>query len=325
MKKVIAFDLSSGDSGSLEALSAAINFAKLNKDWKILAYSIDEENITSKKIPSNIELIICKEIIEQADGVLEVRRKNDATLVKAIEAVKNGNAEGVISTAGSGPLVTAGFLNFRGINGSKPAFAPLVSSVDGQSRVILDVGANIGANAEQLNQYAIMGSVFIKALNINDNPIVMQLNIGSEDKKGTDLQQETFKLLKDNDQINFKGNIEANEILSRSDVHVILTEAYSGNIALKSYEGAIEQFKKTIKDSMSESFLSKIGFVLASRFRKKMKLATNDELGGAIVLGLNNLLIKAHGRSDAKLLFNSLMAAKKLIESDLINNIKKAI
>lgn len=323
MNKVIAFDLSSGDKGSTEAYKAAVDFSNLNKDWKILAYTYEDIDLTNK--PSNLEMIKCSEVISQNDGVLEVRRKTDATLIRAINAVVEGEAFGVISAAASGPLVAAGFLFFKTIEGIKPAFAPIIASPTGERRVILDVGANIGADAKVLNQYAMIGTIFAKELELSKNPIVKQLNIGSEDKKGGELQKEAFELMSKNPGINFKGNIEANEIFMAKDVQVIVTEAFAGNIAIKSFEGATEQFKQMIKSSMNESFFDKIGFIMTKRFRNKMKTSIEEQGGGAVVLGLNELLVKAHGNSNAKSFGNALLVTKKLIDSNLVNKIKESI
>lgn len=326
MKKIIAFDLSSGDSDIIESYEAALNFCKINNDWKILAFVHENEiNKLPKNSPKNLEIFTCKQIIQQDDGVMEIKRKSDSTLIKAISIVKENKASGIVSASASGPLVAAGYLTFRSINNIKPSFAPIIFSKDGELRTMIDVGANIGATSQVLNQYAIMGSIFAKELGFSEKPIVMQLNIGKEEKKGTTLQRETFKLLNENELINFHGNIEPNEILSKKNVHVIITDAYSGNIALKSYEGAIEIFKSLIKESVSNSKKDKMGFFLAKNFRKKIKIINNDDTGGAIVLGLNNLLIKAHGSSNSKQLFSSLNDAKKLIEANLIKKIKVAI
>ena len=321
MKKIISFDLSSGDTDSIEALNAAIEFSNLYKDWKIKAYSI--KDFDGVKIPSNLEIIKCKELISQDDSLMEFRRKENSTLFMAINSVKNEESSGIVSAAASGPLVAGSYMVFRSIAGLKPAYAALALSIDGKQRVMLDIGANISANAETLNSYAIMGSEYIKALGISKNPIVKQLNIGEEDKKGTELQQDTYKLLEKNNKINFKGNIEPNFILSKGDFDVIVTEAYSGNICLKSYEGCIRMIKDVLKESRKESLLDKIGFVLTHKFRKKMKIASNSDSGGAIVLGLNYLIIKSHGSSEQKDFFNSLKTTKKLIEENLIDNIKE--
>ncbi|NQX83170.1 MAG: phosphate acyltransferase PlsX [Mycoplasmataceae bacterium] len=323
MKKIIAFDLSSGDKGSIEAYKAAVDFSISNQDWKILGFSAENLNLSNK--PKNLEIIKCKEVITQQDGVLEIRRKKDSTLIKTINSVLEKKADAAVSAAASGPLVTSGYLMFKSIKGIKPSFAPILETSTGEKRIFLDVGANIGADAQTLNQYAMIGTIFAKELGLSKKPIVKQLNIGSENKKGTSLQKEAFILMSKNNKINFQGNIESNELFLAKNVQVVITEAFAGNIAIKSYEGAAKQFKQMIKSSMNESFFDKIGFSLTKTFRNKMKKSINGQSGGAAVLGLNELLIKAHGSSDSELLVKSLEVAKKLIKSDLIKKIKKVI
>ncbi len=321
--KTIAFDISSGDKGSTEAVNAAVDFSLSNKGWKVLGFVAEDINIPNK--PSNLDFIKCTEVISMDDGPLQVRRKKDSTLVRAIEAVINGEANGVVSAASSGPLVTAGFLMFNAIEGTKPAFAPIFKNVKGKQIVALDIGANIGADAQTLNQYAIMGSLYAKAIGISNNPIVKQLNIGTEDKKGTELQLETFDLLNKNESIVFKGNIEPTELLT-TDIDVVVTEAYSGNIALKSVEGTLLAVKEVIKGSINKSFLDKIGIgVFAKGFKKDFKGFAKGLSGGAAVLGLNEVLIKSHGGSDKEEFINTLETAKLVIDNELIRKIKEAL
>lgn len=322
--RTIAFDLSSGDKGSAEAIKAAVDFSLSNKDWKILGFLHGEANIQNK--PDNLEIIQCSQVIEMNDGPLQVRRKSDSTLVKAIEAVLNGEADGVLSAAASGPLVTAGFLMFKAIEGTKPAFAPIFKNVKGQSKVALDIGANINVDAQTLNQYGTMGSIYAKALNISNDPIVKQLNIGDEDKKGKELQVEAFDLLSNNELINFKGNLEATDILVAEDFDVVVTEAFAGNIALKTAESTLLAIKEIIKGAVDKSFLDKIGIgVFSKKFKRDLKGFVKGVAGGAAVLGLNELLIKSHGNSDSQEFALTLQTTKMAIENELIKKIKEAI
>lgn len=323
MNKTIAFDISSGDKGSAEALAAAVDFSIENKDWKILAYVNEDINL---KLPDNLIAIKCPQVIEMTDGPLQVRRKTDSTLVKAIQAVIDGQASAVISAAASGPLVTAGYLMFKTIEGVKPAFAPIFKDIKGKEIIALDIGANIGADAHTLNQYATMGSIYSKVLGFSANPVVKQLNIGEEDKKGTELQTAAFELMKENKDIIFEGNIEANEILTSGTFDVLVTEAYAGNIALKSIEGTLVSLVTILKSSVNNRFLDKIGIgVLAKDFKKNFKSFAKGLAGGACVLGLNELLIKTHGSSDEGEFLHSLETTKKLIEKKLIERIKEAV
>ncbi len=324
MNKVIAFDLSSGDKGSAEAIKAAVDFCILNKDWKVVGFTVEDLDIKNK--PTNLEIEKCTEVIEMTDGPLQVRRKKDSTLVRGIESVLEGRTSGLVSSAASGPLVTAGFLMLKPIEGTKPAFAPIFKNINGKQIIALDIGANIGADAHTLEQYAIMGSIYSKAMGFSENPIVKQLNIGEEDKKGTELQTEAFKLMSENSDINFAGNVEATELLIGDDFDVVVTEAYAGNVALKSVEGSLYAIKEILMTSINSRFLDKVGIgILAKNFKKNFKSFAKGLSGGACVIGLNELLIKSHGGSDANEFMNTLDTAKRLIENDLINKIKDAI
>lgn len=323
MKKIISFDLSSGDKGIEVAVKAAFLFCKENSNWIVKGYSTEIINLDDA--PKNFILIMCDELVNQDDDPLQALRKKNSTLIKSINSVKDGESSGVISAAGSSQLVSSGYLIFKNIQGLKPAFSPLISSSNGNLMVVLDVGANIGADSKTLNQYAEMGTILAKILNISNNPKVMQLNIGVEPKKGTKIQQEAYKLMSNNPLINFQGNIESNMILTNNNVDVIVTEAFSGNIALKSYEGAISYFKSIIKKSMNESLIDRIGLYLSVKFRNEIKKSTNDKSGGAIVLGLNYLLVKTHGSADEKQFYNSLLITKEMIEGNLINKLKEKI
>ncbi len=323
MNKTIAFDLSSGDKGSTVAFKAAVDFSLLNKDWKVIAF-VKEDIDTSGK-PSNVEIRKCTEVITMEDGPLEVRRKKDATLIRAIESVSNKESSAVVSAAASGPLVTAGYLTFKSIEGLKPAFAPVAKRISGKPLIALDIGANVGADAQQLNQYAEMGTALSRVLGLSKEPVVKLLNIGEEDKKGTQLQLDAFELLKENKNINFKGNIESSQMLIDEEYDVIVGDAYSGNIALKAIEGTLESVKTIIKSSMEKSFMTKMGIGLAKGFRKDLRAFVKGLSGGAVVLGLNEILIKSHGNSDAVELQESLETAKTLVEKDLIKSLKEVL
>ncbi|NOQ50232.1 MAG: hypothetical protein GQ557_01020 [Mycoplasmataceae bacterium] len=324
MNRVIAFDLVGGDKGIEVPLSASITFAKENLDWKLLLYS---DLVIDHKLPKNIEVILCKTRITAKDSAISIVRKKDSTLVTALNATVNNQASAVISASLSGPLVTAGFLISKPINVDiKPGFAPFATKINGEVFVMLDVGANLGANAFTLEKYGLLGIEFCKALGISKNPKLKLLNIGHEKNKGTPLLKETYALLEKNAKINFGGNIEANKILTDLSVDVVLTEAYGGNIALKAIEGSISLFVDLLKNSAQNSLKTKLGLSLASNLRHDIKKIINEDyLGGAIVIGLNHLLIKAHGRSNEKMFLTSLNTAKLLIEKDVITHFKAVL
>lgn len=323
--KVIAFDLVSGDSGFETTYQATEDFLKNNKDYKIIAF-IDNKKYIPEKYNNRIEFIVCKEKIKQSDGPIQIKRKPDSTLVKSIEAVLDHRANFVVTAASSGPTVIAGYLFSKPIKkGLKPAFAPIALDKNGKKKIMLDVGANLDTNSDVLVSYAKMGSEYIKALGISKNPRIRLLNIGIEDFKGTELLKETYIKLKKEKSLNFLGNMEANEILSEKE-DIVLCDAISGNIALKSYEGAFNLVYETIKKNVKSSFFLKLKLATSPKLIKNLKKVMNaDDVGGAIVLGINDLVIKSHGSSDYRYFINSLNVGKKLYENNLIEKIKKVL
>ncbi len=326
MQKIISFDLESGDFGINSSYKAAIKFLKENPSYKITGFVKNETDIPSD-CPKNLKIIKTKELIQQSDGALELARKKDSTLIQSIDLVVKNKANAIVSAAPSSALVLASYLYSKPINkDTKPAFAPMVMGVDGKLKICTDMGANLGATAEQLEKYAIMSSVFSKLMNISSKPKVALLNIGTEKTKGTKLLKDTYSLLEKNKKINFLGNIEASEILE-TDANVILAEALSGNFALKSWEGALKLIQTLTKKAIKNSFSAKLGLVIAKKGLKKEfeNILNTRTLGGAILIGLNHIVVKAHGFSDETMFLNSLNTAKKLIEKDFIKKLKEAI
>ncbi len=319
MNKVIAFDLSSGESGIDAAINAAIKFLDENPDWKIKGFAVEDKKSTHERL----EIVKCDDLIKGDDSVLEVRRKTNSTLSRAIQSVIDGETSAVLSAAPSGALVTAGYIMSRTIDGIKPAFSTSLPASDGKMRVILDIGANIDVTPDVMHQYALLGITYSKVTGYSENPVVRLLNIGTEDKKGTPLQVEAHKLLSEDERINFKGNLEPQGVFTEAGNDVIVTDAYGGNLMLKSYEGAMDFAKTSIKEAMNTSILDKIGIALASKFRKSMKALSTDNGGGAIVLGLNHIVFKVHGEARELWMYNSLNELKVLVENDLISKLKE--
>ncbi len=325
MNKIIAFDLAGGDKGEKASVPAVYDFLDLFPDWKIIGFT-DKSDVVSKK--SNFEIIKVKTNIAQEDKPLAVKRKKDNTLVRAMELVKEGKADAIVSAANSGALVFGAYSLFPSIKkGVKPGFAPFATKAYGQLFTMLDVGANLDADAKALENYALMGQELIKALGFHDNPSVKLLNVGLEPEKGNALLRETYKVLQANDHIKFMGNIEGNQILIDDESEVIITTALEGNIALKVIEGSIMVFVKMLKTNADKNFMSKIGLGLAKSFRDDFKknILNEEYLGGAIVVGLNKLVIKAHGASNSKMLTNALKTTKTLLENDVIKNFEEVL
>ena len=221
---------------------------------------------------------------------------------RAIEAVKNGEASVCVSAGNTGALMAMSKFCLRTMPGiDRPAMAALWPTLKGES-VVLDVGANVGAEAGQLVEFALMGAAMARALYDLDRPTVGLLNIGVEEVKGQEEVRIAGQMLRDAplDGLKYHGFVEGDD-LGRGTVDVVVTEGFSGNIALKTAEGTAKQIAEYLRSAMSRTFLAKLGYLLAKgafdQLREKMD---PRKVNGAVLLGLNGVVIKSHGGTDAE-------------------------
>ncbi len=322
MKK-IGFDLQGGDNNTEEALKALGEFLKVSKAPVVL-YVLEDFKVPSD-IASKVEIKVCKQLVLHTDGLMEMRRKKDSTMAVAMNDLVEGKIAGLLSAGASGPLVASSYLVSKPINDKlRPAFAPFYVGFDNRLRLLIDAGANIEPDVEQMIAFAKMGSLYYSALENKTNPQVGLLNIGEEAKKGTDLHQQTYKQL-EAEQINFVGNIEPNKILSE-DFDVLLSDGFSGNILLKAYEGAFSEIRALMKREAKQSLAVKTGLFFAKGVYNKLSgLSKHEKIGGAIVLGVNHLVIKVHGSADFQQFLGALKIMEYLIDKNLIEKIKESI
>ncbi len=319
----IGFDLQGGDSNYSEPLSGLTKFINLDTNTKIVVYLTKDFDFP-EELAKKVDLVYCEELVKHDDSVLDIRRKKDSTLIKGLNDLNEGLIDGLISAGASGPLMAGSYLTIKTFDKSiRPAFAPLFMGFDKRIRILLDAGANVEVDAQQLMQFAIMGGTYASLINNIDKPKIGLLNIGKEAKKGTKIHQESYKLLMNNEEINFIGNIEANDIII-ADYDVLVSDGFSGNILLKSYEGALKQTKEFLKSFSQNSPMAKVGLLFGKKMFKEMEtLQTDERLGAAIVLGLNKPVIKIHGDGDRNQFFNSFKIMENIIKTDLINKIKE--
>ena len=322
LKKI---DFSAGDNGFKPIFEASKKFLIENKDYEIIAFCIEKDFNQIKN--NSVERLILKKsnsIVESKDTAIQAIRKKDSSMNESIMSTVNGETSATISAGASGPLTTLSFLNSRSINSQlRPAFAPMFTSRDGEIKVALDVGANLDVDANTLLSFAKMGSIFYESLENSNNAKVGLLNIGSEPSKGDQLRQDAYKVLSNSKEINFIGNVEGDEFLvTKADV--IVTDAYSGNIALKTIEGTLKIMGEQIKKSAKNPF-GFIGFIFLKKSLKKNLegVSQKGKIGGAIILGINHLIVKVHGSSQETNYYNALLMCKKLIENNLISKVKE--
>lgn len=323
MKK-IGFDLQGGDNNTDEALKALGEFLKTSS-FPIVLYVLEDFEVP-KAIASKVEIKVCKQLVLHTDGLIEMRRKKDSTMSVAMADLVAGKIDGLLSAGASGPLVASSYLVSKSINDKiRPAFAPFYIGFDRKLRLLIDAGANVEPDLEQLIAFAKMGSLYYATLENEPKPKVGLLNIGVESKKGTPLHQQTHQALLNQDEINFVGNIEPDKVMSEN-IDVLLSDGFSGNILLKAYEGAFNEIRALMKREANESKAVKAGLFFAkSVYNKLSDLSKHEKIGGAIVLGINHLVIKVHGSADFQQFLGALKIMEHLIDKNLIGKIKESI
>ena len=273
-----------------------------------------------------IEIHNCTEVIENEDDpVRAVRRKKDSSLVVAMKLLKEGKGDALVTSGNTGAVIAASVFELGRVKGiTRPAIAPLVPTIPGRPMLLLDSGANAICTPQNLLGFAIMGAHYMENILGVENPKVGLVNIGVEEKKGTPLTKEAFQLLKNAD-INFAGNLEARQI-PHGDVDVAVTDGFTGNVILKLMEGMGEFMKSALKGILMKNTITKISALTMkgglNEFKKKFDV---KEHGGAPLLGVDGMVVKAHGNSDAAAFCSGIRQAKKAVETDLLNKIKKAI
>lgn len=276
----------------------------------------------------NIDILNAEEVITNEDKpVLALRRKKNSSLVLGLNAVKNKEADAIVSAGSTGALLSGGLLIIGRIEGvERPALAPLIPSMKGGFSLLIDSGANADCKPNYLYDFAIMGNIYMqKVMNI-PSPKIGLANIGSEKGKGNKLTIETYEILENSTlPLNFYGNIEAREFLE-GKVDIIVCDGFVGNIILKSLEGTVKQVMTGIKEELTSSFISKVGGALVRPALRNFKNRFDyTEHGGAPLLGIKAPVIKAHGSSNNIAIKNAIRQTKIFLDSQVNDLIEENI
>lgn len=255
--------------------------------------------------------------------VMAIRKKKNSSIVVGMNLVKHGDADAFVSAGSTGAILVGGQFVVGRIKGvERSPLAPLIPTAKGPA-LLIDCGANVDARASHLVQFAKMGSIYMKHVVGIKNPKVAIVNIGAEEEKGNMLVKETYPLLKECTDINFTGSIEARDI-PKGDADVIVCEAFVGNVILKLYEGLASTLIGKIKEGLMSSFQSKIGALLIKpALKKTLKQFDVSEQGGAPLLGLNGLVVKAHGSSGSLEIKQAIKQCIQFSEEKINEKIKE--
>ncbi|WP_249869819.1 phosphate acyltransferase PlsX [Oceanobacillus saliphilus] len=322
----LAIDAMGGDHAPKEIVLGAMDAVSEIDNLTITLFGDENQIKPLLTDTKNIEIIHTDEVITSDDEpVRAVRRKKNSSLVRMAKAVKEGEADACISAGNTGALMSAGLFVIGRIPGiDRPALSPTLPTIDGKGFLMLDVGANVDAKASHLVQYAIMGSIYSEKVRKISNPTVGLLNVGTEEGKGNELTKKAFEQLKDA-PINFIGNVEARDILNRA-ADVVVTDGFSGNIALKTIEGTAQTIFTLLKDTFMSSTKTKIAAGLVKNDLRGLKNKLDySEYGGAGLFGLAAPVIKAHGSSNRRAILSAIKQADHMVKHHVTDTIKTTV
>ena len=321
----LGIDAMSGDLGSEIVVEACLSFLEKNKTDELYVVGKIEELQALNNHPQ-VVLIDAREILEMTENILAIRRKKESSMVKTMMLARKNEVDAVLSCGNTGAYYACAMLFLKRIEGiEKSCLMAMLPTYKGDNVAMLDVGANSENTASQSVSFAVMGSVYARNVRKIENPKVALLNIGSEHHKGDEVHQETYKLLENMKEINFVGNIEGKEILD-GDVDVIVTDGFTGNVALKTTEGVAKVLVKSLKESLMSSTRTKVGALMAKPGLKQlMKKFDTKAAGGALMMGFEKPVIKAHGSSDAIAFENAINLAFEMVSSNVVEKMKEGL
>ena len=327
----IVVDIYGGDNAPDEILKGCV--MALNSNREISLVMVGKESEMRSKLEnenydkSRVEFVDAPDVITCNDvPTTAIRTKKDSSLVRALEVTKDDpECVGMVSAGSTGAVLTGAFLKIGRIKGiARPALAPVLPTVEGGSVLLIDCGANVDCKPNMLEQFALMGNAYMKAVYNMESPRVGLLSNGTEDIKGNQLTKETFELLK-NAPLNFVGNMEARDITS-GKYDVVVCDGFVGNVALKASEGIAVMMLKMIKREVYSSLKTKLGgALLKGSFNKIRSLMDYNQSGGAPFVGVEKLVIKSHGSSKAQSICGSIMQVYNMHKNDLIGKIKAGL
>jgi glycerol-3-phosphate acyltransferase PlsX len=329
----ISIDAMGGDHGPNIILPGLLKVVERRPDVRFLIYGQEEKvRPILAKLPRLVEASTfthCEVAVRMDDKPSQALRQGrwKSSMWKAIEAVKNGEADVCVSAGNTGALMAMSKFCLRTmVSIERPAIAAIWPTVRGES-VVLDVGATIGADAHQLIDFAILGAAMAHALFGVERPTVGLLNIGVEEVKGQEEVKEAGRMLREADlqSMTYRGFVEGDDI-GKGTVDVVVTEGFAGNIALKTAEGTARQIGEYLRAAMTRTWMAKLGYVLAKsafdRLREKMDVR---KINGGVFLGLNGIVVKSHGGTDDEGFAAAVDLGYEMARSRLIESIQKEL
>lgn len=321
----VVVDAFGGDNAPLEIVKGACLASNefgcditLTGNEQVINSIISENGL---QFNGDLKIVHTEDVISMHDDPTSLLKAHkDCSMALAFKELAEDNADAFVSAGSTGALVVGGTLIVKRIKGIKrPALAGMIPSPKGHY-MLMDMGANAECRPEMLEQFGIMASAYLKGVEGIENPTIGLLNIGTEDTKGTELQKEAYKLL-EAAPINFVGNVESRE-MPKGVCNAVITDGFTGNIALKLIEGTAITFFKLIKEALYKSIFNKLAALVIKKDLYALKgMMDSSEVGGAPLLGVRKPVIKAHGNSDAKAIKNAIRQAIAVCDTKVIDSI----
>ena len=280
-----------------------------------------------KEVSPRISIKNAEEVIENCESPTEaIKKKKDSSMVVAFNMLKNGEGDAFVSAGSTGAFMAGGLLLVGRIKGiDRPALCPILRTYNGKGFMLIDSGANTNCRPINLLQFAKMGQIYMKNVMHVDEPKVGLLNIGAEEGKGNELMKESFERLSEDSDVNFYGNIEGRDMFDGL-VNVVVTDGFTGNVALKTTEGIGAMVTKLLKEELMKNVWTKFLALLLKpalkRFKKRMDYS---EYGGALLLGVKKPMVKCHGTANAKIVKFTLIQAENFAKNNVVESIEKSI
>lgn len=325
----VVIDAFGGDNAPLEIVKGAslasneleIDITLVGNKEKIEEV-INSEGLTFK---GNLIIVDTDDVIDMHDDPTTLlKAKSNSSMALAFKELAEDRADAFVSAGSTGAVVVGGTLIVKRIKGIKrPALAGMIPSPNGHY-MLMDMGANAECRPEMLCQFGIMASAYLKGVAGKENPTIGLLNIGTEDSKGGELQKEAYKLMQ-SAPINFVGNIESRE-MPKGVCDAVITDGFTGNIALKLIEGTATTFFKLVKNALFKNIKNKLAALVIKKDLYSLKsMMDSTEVGGAPLLGVRKPVIKAHGNSNAKAFKNAIRQATQFTQNGVIENITNSL
>jgi len=327
---IIALDAMGGDNAPDAIVAGAIAALRRYDDIHVLLAGPEARLrallTDDKDVRDRIEILPADEVIAMDESpMLAVRKKVNSSMVQAMMAVRDKRAGAVVSAGNTGAVLAGGMLRIGRIQGiERPALAPVIPGAR-KPFLLIDAGANVDCQPKYLEQFGLMGSVYMRTVMGVKDPAVGLVNIGAEAEKGNKLTKETYQLMSRQTSYRFVGNAEARDIPT-GDFDVVVADGFDGNIILKYTEGIVGAMMTMLKANLKSSKVSKLGAALARpAFRKFKRSMDYNAYGGAPLLGVEGAVIKAHGASGEQAIMNALRQAREMLIGDVCGKIREGL